>query len=199
MKAFANFMLLFSLFYLVACGEEGGKMPKQRLFPYVEYPVRMDTTFDHSICPFTFQYPNYLNYRQDSFYFGEKPLNDCWFDLNSQQLGASIHCSYYPITSRARFDELVDDAFIITGKHNIRANARRESVISGRAGVGGILFEVSGPVASPVQFFLTDSTHHFFRGSLYFNATVNPDSTAPVLAFMRKDLETILNTFEWKK
>lgn len=199
MRAFASFVLLFSLLFLIACDEEGSKMPKQRLFPYVEYPVRKDTTFDHSICPFTFQYPSYLNYRQDSFYFGEKPLNDCWFDLNSPQLGSSLHCSYYPITSRARFDELVNDAFTITGKHNIKANARKESIIQGKKGVGGILFEVSGPVASPVQFFLTDSTHHFFRGSLYFNATVNPDSTAPVLAFIRKDMETILSSFEWKK
>lgn len=199
MTKYLPVFVLMMIMGLMACGGDGQKMPKQRLFPYVEYPVKKDTLFEHVICPFTFNYPNYLSYRQDSFYFGEKPLNDCWFDLNSQQLGASIHCSYYPITSRARFDELVDDAFTITGKHNIKANARRESIIEGRAGVGGILFEVSGPVASPVQFFLTDSTHHFFRASLYFNATVNPDSTAPVLDFMRKDIETMLKTFAWKK
>lgn len=188
---------LFCIFIFTACAGEGGPMPKQRMYPFVAYPKQMDTVFNHADCPFTFTYPSYLAYRQDSFFFGDKPVNDCWFDLTSKDLSASLHCSYYPVSSRTKFDKLVEDAFTITGKHNIKANARKETLIQGDNGVNGILFEVSGPVASPLQFFLTDSTQHFFRASLYFNASVNPDSTAPVLEFMRKDLEKMIETFSW--
>jgi len=54
-------------------------------------------------------------------------------------------------------------------------------------------------VATPYQFFLTDSTHHFFRGALYYDATPNQDSLAPVNAFLLEDIQHILNTFRWKK
>ena len=195
---FTHFVLLVGI-TLMACSGDETRMPKQRMFPFVDYPVKKDTSFAHGECPFSFTFPSYLVYRQDSFFFGEKPVNDCWFDLNSQALGASLHCSYYPVNGRADLDRHIEDAFTITGKHNIKANARKETLISGQKGVNGIFFEVDGPVASPIQFFLTDSTHHFFRASLYFNATVNPDSTAPVLQFIRKDIEKIISAFEWNK
>ncbi|MBK8700729.1 MAG: hypothetical protein IPN29_14800 [Saprospiraceae bacterium] len=187
------------LFCLISCEEGKSVMPKQRMFPFVDYPERHDTILDKHFCNFTFSYPGYFSFRQDSFYFGEKPAHDCWFDLNAQGLGASLHCSYYPIQNRTGFDKLVNDAFEITGKHNIKANARKETLIENGHNASGIMFEVSGPVASPIQFYLTDSTRHFFRASLYFNATVNPDSTAPVLQFIKADLDRIITGFTWKE
>ena len=192
------FLVIFLMLLLPSCKEEGLKMPRQRMYPFIDFPSRKDTLFSKSSCNFTFPLPAYFSLRQDSFYFGEVPLHDCWFDLYNQNLGASLHCSYYDVTSRSRLDQLINDAFEITGKHNIRANARRESLISNGNGVSGILFEVDGPVASPLQFFVTDSTTHFFRASLYFNAKVNPDSTAPVLQFIRQDIDKMITGFKWK-
>jgi gliding motility-associated lipoprotein GldD len=119
-------------------------------------------------------------------------------DLNLTSLNASIHCSYYEISGTRSLTSLVNDAFNLAGKHNIKANYRKESVIDNGSGVKGILFEIDGPVASPLQFYITDEKKHFFRASLYFNATVNPDSTAPVLQFLRPDLDTLISTFSWR-
>ena len=49
----------------------------------------------------------------------------------------------------------------------------------------------------PFQFFVTDSTTHFMRGSLYFNHAPNPDSVAPVLDRMEADVRRIMETIEW--
>ena len=51
-----------------------------------------------------------------------------------------------------------------------------------------------GPVASQLQFFLTDTAEqqHFFRGALYFYTEANTDSLAPVYDFMRKDVERMI-------
>jgi gliding motility-associated lipoprotein GldD len=103
------------------------------------------------------------------------------------------------VNNRKGFDKLVSDAFTLTDKHNVKANSRRESQIKNEHGVAGLLFEVDGPVASPIQFYLTDSTHHFFRASLYLNATVNPDSTSPIFQYLRSDMEKIIESFKWKK
>jgi hypothetical protein len=36
------------------------------------------------------------------------------------------------------------------------------------------------------------------RGALYFETAVNPDSIAPVLAFVRDDIIKMIDTFHWK-
>lgn len=183
---------------LASCGEDI-VTPKTRMYPKVEFPTKKYTTYQQSSCPFTFEYPTYGVIRKDSFFFQDKVLSDCWFDIRIDSLNTSIHCNYVEISDEYSIDKLVNDAFTIAGKHNIKANARKESIIENDYGVKGLFFDIDGPVAMPVQFYVTDNKKHFFRGSLYFNAKVNPDSTAPVLAFMRQDLEKLLETFQWTK
>jgi gliding motility-associated lipoprotein GldD len=57
---------------------------------------------------------------------------------------------------------------------------------------------VGGDAASNVQFFLTDSIHHFIRGALYFNNQPNADSMKPVVDFVKEDLRVMLKSFRWK-
>jgi gliding motility-associated lipoprotein GldD len=52
--------------------------------------------------------------------------------------------------------------------------------------------------ASPYQFYLTDSTTHWLRGSLYFDAIPNNDSLAPVIDFVKTDIQHIFETMHWK-
>ncbi|MBK9151368.1 MAG: hypothetical protein IPM26_10370 [Saprospiraceae bacterium] len=174
--------------------------PKPRMYPRIYYPQGDSLKlYSSDYCPFTFEYPEYMVIKKDSFVFDGKPPGDCWFDINSPDLNTSLHCSYYPINRQVSLSQLINDAFTITGKHNIKASYRKESFIRNEYGVSGLMFEVEGPVASPVQFYLTDSTSHFFRASFYFNSTVNPDSTAEVLQFIRKDIDKIISSFRWKK
>jgi gliding motility-associated lipoprotein GldD len=169
------------------------------MYPHVNYPNRNYITFDTAFCDFTFSYPDYLHFIKDSTSIDESQTHECWFNLYNDELKSSWHCSYYVVNNRKGFDKLVSDAFTLTDKHNVKANSRRESQINNEYGVAGLLFEVDGPVASPIQFYLTDSTHHFFRASLYLNATVNPDSTAPIFQYLRGDMEKIIESFKWKK
>jgi hypothetical protein len=53
-------------------------------------------------------------------------------------------------------------------------------------------------VATAYQFFLTDSTKHFIRGALYFEATPNKDSIRPMNNFVAEDMRHLINTFRWK-
>lgn len=95
-------------------------------------------------------------------------------------------------------DKLIGDAFILASKHNVKADFREEVLIRKPNHVNGLMFNIEGPVASSINFYLTDSINHFVRASLYFKNTVNPDSIAPVLDFVREDIEKIITTFEWK-
>jgi gliding motility-associated lipoprotein GldD len=132
-------------------------------------------------------------------FFDEKVKDECWFDIYVAQFDARIHCSYYPIDSKNTLEKLHSDAFTLAGKHNIKADYIDEIKIQKPNHVSGFLFDIEGAAASPFQFYLTDSTKHFMRGSLYFNTESRPDSLQPVFDFMKKDIMHLINTFEWHK
>jgi len=65
-------------------------------------------------------------------------------------------------------------------------------------GVEGVYFSLGGNTATANQFFLTDSTKHFLRGALYFDATPNADSLGIVNDFLKKDMLHLINTLKWR-
>jgi len=64
-------------------------------------------------------------------------------------------------------------------------------------GIRGVFFRVGGDVATANQFFVTDSTKHFLRGALYFDATPNEDSLGIVNKFLVEDMKHLISTFKW--
>ena len=183
---------------LLGC-EEPTYTPKPRGFPRVDFPTKSYQQFDENYCHFVFDYPKYAIVQQDSSFFDEKPADPCWFDIYFPDFDGRVHCSYYPIRSRKDFDKHTDDAFKLAGKHNLKANFIDEMRIQKPNHVSGFVFDIDGPAASPFQFYLTDSTRHFLRGAVYFNTQSRPDSMAPVLDFIKKDVIQMVNTFEWRK
>jgi gliding motility-associated lipoprotein GldD len=168
------------------------------MYPRIVYPVQSYDKFLLEACNFTFQKPSYAKIKTGIKFFNEESSHPCWFDLELENFNGSIHFSYNPIEDSKSLDKLVTDAFKIVEQHNTKAEYREEIIIENSNGVHGLLFNLEGPVASPINFFLTDTTSHFVRASLYFNSAVDPDSIAPVLEFVSQDIQKILETFEWK-
>jgi gliding motility-associated lipoprotein GldD len=168
------------------------------MFPKIDFPEKSYQQFNEDYCQVLFEYPTYAQVVQDSLFFGEKTEHPCWFDLIIPSLNGKIHCSYQSIQSTEDFEELVNDAFTFSSKHTQKADYRDELVIEKPNNVSGIIFEMSGEVATPVHFFLTDSIQHYFRASVYFYNQVNPDSMAPVHEFIKEDVAKMIETFEWK-
>ncbi len=121
-----------------------------------------------------------------------------WIDIFYPALDASLYCSYKAVNGNL-FD-LTEDSRKIVYKHSIRADGIGEKVFSHpEKNVYGILYDLSGNTASTLQFILTDSTHHFFRGALYFNNVPNKDSIAPMAEYVREDVIRMMESFEWIK
>ena len=192
------FLLLFCGGLLFQACEDVIYSPKPRGFPKVEYPEKNYVPFEANYCNFIFERPEYSIIQQDTLFFDEKPIHSCWFDVFIPQFDARIHCSYYPIDEVNNFDKLTNDAFVMANKHNLKANYIDDLVIRKPNGIGGIVFNIEGPVASSFQFYLSDTTSHFFRGALYFNTQARPDSLKPVIEFVKTDIMHMINTFEWE-
>ena len=62
----------------------------------------------------------------------------------------------------------------------------------------GMVYEVEGNAATPVQFYVTDRKKHFIRGAVYFNVKPNYDSILPAAHYIKNDILVLMESLEWK-
>ena len=170
---------------------------KQRGYFQIHFPEKKYRLFEKPGYPYSFEYPVYADVLKDSTFFGEATENPWWINIDFPQFNSRIYVSYKEI-GKNKYDKLVSDAFTMTNKHSSKAYSIDDSLMSTPNGVHGVFFNVGGEVATANQFFLTDSTKHFLRGALYFDATPNEDSLKIVNRFMIEDVKHLINTFKWK-
>ncbi len=188
------FILLAAVF-LLSCNSP--YVPKPAGYFAISFPEKKYQTFDEPGYPYRFEYPNYARVIKDSAFFENTTENPYWINVDFPQFSGRIYISYKSIGKYA-FATLVNDAYSMTNKHTARASGINDSLINTPNGIHGIFFTVEGNVATADQFFLTDSTKHFLRGALYFDATPNEDSLQPVNRFLVNDMKHLINTFQWK-
>ncbi len=196
-NVFRIVIILMAIISLQACDDN--YTPKPKAYPKIVFPEKKYTLFDSVGFPFRFEYPVYAKPDFDISFFNEAPENPFWMTLYIPSLNARIHLSYKEIKGANTFDKLLKDAFTMSFKHSIKAESIDEEYIHPRNKVAGLMYHIGGNAASSEQFFLTDSTHHFLRGSLYFYCPSNADSLAPAIHFLKTDINHLVNTFEWKK
>ena len=123
----------------------------------------------------------------------------CWYNVRFPTFNARLHCTDMMLDNN--LDVLIQEAQDLVFSHDHKANGiRRIRVVNEqtKGGARGVLYHLEGPVATPIQFFVTDSTKHFLRGSLYFDNKPNPDSTAPVIDRLLSDVEHFMRTVSWE-
>jgi len=181
---------------LLACNEAG--VPKPRGYFKIELPEKSYRVFDEPGYPYTFEYPSYGSVVKDSTFFDDKPENPWWVNVDFPGFRAKIYISYKPVNGTNKLELLVRDAFEMTSKHSVKATSIDEIPVKGGPGVQGFIFDVGGNAATGKQFFVTDSSRHFLRGALYFDATPNYDSIQPVEQFLYKDMQRLIETLRWR-
>lgn len=164
----------------------------------IEFPEKKYQLFDQPGYPYSFEYPVYATVFKDTSFFDAKPENPWWINIDVPHFAGRIYISYKEV-DKNNFDTLVNDAFKMAYKqHTEVSTGIEDSVMQTPNNVEGIYWSLKGNTATANQFFLTDSTKHFLRGALYFNATPNEDSLGIVNDFLKTDLQHLINTLKWK-
>jgi gliding motility-associated lipoprotein GldD len=189
---------LFSIFCILSCCltacTHSDYSPKPRGYFQIKFPEKEYVSYTDG-CPFSFEYPKYATIGADQ----DRGAEPCWNNLSFPQFNARLHLTYYDISSKNEYAGLVEDARTLAFKHTVKANAIDQKLINyPDRKVYGVYYAIEGNTASSVQFFLTDSAKHYFRGALYFNERPQYDSVAPVVNFIKKDIDQMINTFRWK-
>ena len=189
----STFFLVLAL--LLSCNSV--YTPKRRGYFKIDFPAHQYQTFNQPDFPYSFEYPVYAHIIKDSSYFDTIPENPYWINIDFPTFGARIYVSYKAV-GQNKFEKLRDDAYKMTFKHTYKASSIDDSSFVTANGVGGVFFKVGGNAATARQFFVTDTTHHFLRGALYFDTAPNEDSLGVVNQFLEKDMDHLINTFRWK-
>ena len=193
MKKYLPVCLFAVLLAFSACNNNN-YAPKPRGYFHIDFPKKAYQHYDGG-CAFSFDYPVYAKLNPDS----SKGTQPCWNNLSFPQFNARLHLTYYDVSSKKEYEALVEDARTFAFKHTVKANAIDQKLINyPEKKVYGIYYAIEGNTASSVQFFLTDSVKHYFRGALYFNERPQYDSIQPVVTFIKKDIDRMINTFKWK-
>lgn len=198
LKTFVWMPLVLVVMLVFASCDEPVYTPKPKSYFRIELPTKAYQRFSDSFCAYSFEFPVYATVERHNTFFGEDITDSCWLDIVIPELTGEIHLSYKDINANNTLEKLIEDAHKMAYKHTIKADYIDESVISTPNGLGGMLYDLGGNSASNIQFYVTDSTNHFLRGSLYFGATPNQDSLAPVISFVRMDLLHLIETLRWQ-
>lgn len=169
------------------------EIPKPRGYFRIDLPKKNYRIYE-SNCPLSIEIPSYAKVE---IFRNHESADSCWFNIFFPGLNARLHCTYIPVGKNMA--RLLSDSYGFAAKHEMKASALKRTLVSDDArNVYGIIYDIEGDAASQLQFFLTDSTNHFFRGSLYFFNSPNPDSVSPVLSFIREDLVHLTESITWK-
>ena len=169
--------------------------PKPRGYFRIALPDRKYTLLD-SVFPYKFEYPSYAHITNDPL----SPQERNWMNIEMPVFRGRIHISYKPIANKTDLTKYTEDARALALKHMAKASGIEQIAISNPVHrVYGLVYQIKGlGAASPYQFYLTDSIKHFIRGSLYFDVIPNNDSLAPVIDFVQKDIQHLIETTRWK-
>lgn len=176
---------------LASCSQDF--VPKPAGYFRIDLPEHNYTLYEAN-CPFSMEVPNASKVELVREHMSS---DSCWFNVVYPRHRAKIHFTYLPVNGN--FDQLAADTYEFAMKHEMKADAivRTPFEVVGKK-VYGQLYDLKGESASQCQFYITDSTKHFMRAALYFEVKPNPDSIAPVLAYIREDIFHMTESVIWK-
>ncbi|MEL0455007.1 gliding motility lipoprotein GldD [Flavobacteriaceae bacterium SZ-1-7] len=189
--------LVFLWFTLISfsCGEDYVPKPKAQL--RLDYPEAKYTDANLNL-PFTLE-ANALaeNIKMKKV---DAPTESYGINLEYPSMKGTIFLTYKAIENNEKnLWDFLRDAQNFTQKHTIKADEIPVTPYENKERkVYGAFAEVKGDVASPAQFYVTDSINHFLTGSLYFYAKPNYDSILPASNYLQKDIKHLMETLKWK-
>ncbi|WP_445735708.1 gliding motility lipoprotein GldD [Mariniflexile sp.] len=190
-----TYYILSIIIIFCSCGQD--YIPKPKGYLRLEYPQPQYKNIKVDV-PFSFEtnmLATKIKYKKLA-----APTESYGINIEYPTLKGTVFLTYKAINGDQK--NLIDylrDAQKFTLEHTIKAeeipvfpyeNKERK--------VYGVFSEVKGNVASPAQFYVTDSVNHFLIGSLYFNAKPNYDSILPAANYLQKDMVHIMETLNWK-
>jgi len=192
MRKYLNFLSALFLLLTFSCHEE--YIPKPHGYFRISFQEKSYHNLDSSALPYRFDIPAYSKVVPDN----DRLAEPFWVNLIVPAHKAEVNISFKKVENNLA--KLIEDSRTLAYKHSIKADAINERVfINPEKKVYGTIYMIDGNAASPLQFYLTDSSQNFLRGALYIREVPNIDSLRPVIDFLTPDVIRLIETTEWKR
>lgn len=179
---------------LTSCKPKALPEPKPMGYFRIELPDHKYQTLDTTL-PFSFEKSVYAVTTIE-------PQEDksLWMNVSYPDLNASFRFTCFTVKNTDSLRKLMLSEDKMVKFHYQKAEDVQYSVIRDpEARLWGQTYEIYGKeVATPFQFWITDSVNRFVRAALYFDGTPNNDSLQPVIQYLKEDAMHLINTFAWK-
>ena len=186
------FYAFSALFFIICYSCKKDYVPKPRGYFRISFQEKIYHKLDSVGLPYNFEIPVYSKIVPDH----DRLAENYWINLKIPAHKAEVNISYK--TVKNNLEQLMLDSYKLAHKHDVKADAINERVfVNPEKKVYGTIYMIEGNTASPLQFYLTDSTHYFLRGALYFREVPNIDSLRPVIDYIRPDIIRLIETTEW--
>ena len=188
MRMNKNIWLVLMALIAFSCeSDEVDFYPKPTGYLRLDFPDRIYSEYTGN-CPYSFEMPEYFEILDTTA--------NCNKDINISRFNASLFLTYIPIDTNLTMN--IEYSRKLVYDHSIKADEIKEAMIQNdKSTAFGMKYKIVGNAASPYQFYMTDSSNHFLRGALYFNAKPNYDSLKPTLDYVLEDIDHMLKTIKW--
>lgn len=184
----------FALILILAFSCQQDYTPKPHGYFRIDFQEKKYHQFYSTALPYSFDIPGYSIIVPDH----ERLAEPYWVNLKIPAHKAEVHISYKKVQNNLA--KLMEDSRTLAYKHSIKADAINERIfVNPQKKVYGTIYQIDGNAASPLQFYLTDSTQNFLRGALYIREVPNIDSLRPVIDFLTPDVIRLIETTEWTR
>ena len=186
---------LFALIFLFASCVKKPEIPVPKPKGYFRLTTP-EPTYQRwdSVLPFSFDYSKHA-----VLSFEKKGNGIYWIDIEYPSLSAMFKMTYHPVKDNLHRLMWSEEEQVMFHVERMMTEDILFSTINDRkARVFGRLYELEGEkVATPFKFWLTDSTYHFVKGTLYFDFAPNNDSLAPIINYLKKDALFMIESWAW--
>lgn len=190
-----NSLLLILILVAFGCGKKVDFIPKAKGYPRIDLPKHSYSAIQEKH-PFIFEMANEAVLLKDTY----AKAGDHWVIIKYPKLNATIQLTYYPLNNDLKkLQGIVNDAYKLTSKHQIRAYSIDEKIYTAPNGTRATVLNITGNVPSQMQFFTTDTTKNYLRGAIYLQTATDNDSLAPVIDYLKTDCLHLINTLKWRK
>tara|TARA_Y100000991_G_scaffold56544_1_gene41362 strand:- start:6319 stop:6897 length:579 start_codon:yes stop_codon:yes gene_type:complete len=180
-------LLLITFTYFFSCNKTETLLPKQNGF------LRLDI-----------DEPKYIKFTDKyglvNFYFNSNATKINYdisgnILLNYTDLDLSVKLSKSKIENLRDLKKNILDFNLILETHSKKSNAIFLKEYENKNNdIFGKLYELTGDVAIPIQFYLTDSLSYFINGSLNLNSKSDYDSIFPSIEYVKKDIFVLVES-----
>ncbi|HZW65277.1 MAG TPA: hypothetical protein VFF23_06290, partial [Hanamia sp.] len=148
--------IIYILFALLTLSCNSNYTSKKTGYFKIDFPEKKYTSFNQPGYPYTFEYPVYAKIAKDSSYFEEGSKNPYWINIEFPTFNGTIFISYKQIGGTSvykiknsdgtyrdsvginSFDKMVNDAFNLTYKNDVKAYSIEDSLMHTPNNITGV-------------------------------------------------------------